>query len=324
MRRLIGPVLVGLGVFLIVAAGLARFYAYPALAKTPTNYASTTLLEADGAEIFNSDPEVLESEVHDLAIESYTVADSGAEAPEGVDVWVNSTTVTRTVDGSVFQQTRERVAFDEVSGAADNCEECDTWEAVSAEEEAPVEREGQLYKFPFDTEKKDYLVWDGNVEEAVPATFEGEEELHGMTVYKFVQQIEPTVIETREVPGSVFGSDEPSVDADMVYGMTRTFYIEPTTGSPVDRVEERTQELSYNGVDVQAFTGTVQYTDEQVETSVDDVKTKATLLGALQLLAPLALLVIGLGALAAGLVLNRRNTRDDASVDKKDRPLVTA
>ena len=30
MRRLIGPILVGAGVFLLVAAALVRFYAYPA------------------------------------------------------------------------------------------------------------------------------------------------------------------------------------------------------------------------------------------------------------------------------------------------------
>ena len=46
--------------------------------------------------------------------------------------------------------------------------------------------------------------------EATTATYEGEEELQGLTVYKFVQVIEPTVIDTLEVPGSVFGVEEPA------------------------------------------------------------------------------------------------------------------
>lgn len=323
MRRLIGPVLVGLGVFLIVAAGLVRFYAYPALAKTPTNFESTTHLEASDAQVFNSDPAVLEPEVHDLEITSVTVADSGADAPEDVDVWHSSTTVER-ADGTIFQQSRERSAFDEVTGEAVECASCDTWVEVAEGERVPVEREGQIFKFPFGTEQKDYEVWDGTVGEAVTATFEGEEEIQGLTVYKFVQEIEPTVVETREVPGSVFGSDRPSVDAEMVYAMTRTFYVEPTTGSPVHRVEERTQELVHDGVAVPAFVATVQYTEEQVEKSVDDVRTKAAVLGAMQLTAPLVQLVLGALALAAGLLLHRRTTGNQPTRKEQGRPLVNA
>jgi hypothetical protein len=108
-----------------------------------------------------------------------------------------------------------------------------------------VTREGQIYKFPFDTEKKDYLQWDDDLGEATTAEYQGEEEIKGVKVYKFVQTIEPTVIDTREVPGSIFDVDEPAVEADVVYGMTRTLYIEPNTGAPVNRVEERNQVLSY-------------------------------------------------------------------------------
>ena len=68
--------------------------------------------------------------------------------------------------------------------------------------------EGQIYKFPFDTEKKSYDVWDGPTRRGLEATYEGEESIEGTSVYKFVQVIEPTVIDTRDVPGSVFGSDE--------------------------------------------------------------------------------------------------------------------
>ncbi len=51
----------------------------------------------------------------------------------------------------------------------------------------------------------------------------------------------------------------------MIYAMTRTFYVEPVTGAPVNRVEERVQELVYDGTEVPAFVGTVQYTDAQVD-----------------------------------------------------------
>ena len=120
-------------------------------------------------------------------------------------------------------------------------------------------------------------MWDAELGEATPATYEGEEELEGTTVYKFVQIIEPTVIDTLEVPGSVFGSEEDSVEADMIYAMTRTLYIEPTTGAPVNRVEERIQELSYDGTGCPRSSAPSSTPRAQGD-SVDEVQTKATLL----------------------------------------------
>lgn len=328
MRRLIGPTLVGLGVFLIVAAGLARFYAYPALAKVPEGYNSTTDLEATGAQIFNSDPEVLAAETHDLSITSDTREDVNADAPEGAVVWVNLTTIER-ADGTEFQKATERVPFGEASGEAVDCDECDPFVEVRRIEDNELERvpttfEGQVYKFPFGTERKDYDQWDGTLGEAVPATYEGEDDIQGVTVYKFVQEIEPTVVQTRDLPGSIFGSDESSVSAEVVYAMKRTFYVEPVTGSPIDRVEERTQELVYDGVRVPAFVGTVEYTDAQVDENVEKVDSKATLLGGLRFLFPLILLVLGALLLGLGLVINRRLESDVVNRDHQDRPLVTA
>jgi hypothetical protein len=319
-------VLVGLGVFLVVAAALARFYAYPALARVPDGYHSTTKLEAVGAQIFNSDPEVLAPETHDLDITSKTSEDVDADAPDGVTVWVNSTTTDK-VDGGNFQLSTERVAFDEVSGAGVTCSSCDTWEAESngtTVEQVPTDFAGQVYKFPFDTQKKSYDVWDGATGEATPATYEGEDTIKGLGVYKFVQVIDPVVIETTDVPGSVFGSDEATVKADMLYSMTRTFYVEPVTGSPVLRVEDRTQELVYDGQHVPAFIGNVHYTDAQVSSLVDDIKTKAMLLGGLRLAYPLVMVLLGLILLGLGLVLNRRAEQSDPTHQKDARPLVTA
>lgn len=323
MRRMIGPVLVGLGVFLVVAAALARFYAYPALARVPAGYHSTTELEATGAQIFNSDPEVLAPETHDLEITSKTSEVVDADAPDGVAVWTNNTRVDK-ADGGNFQLSTEQVAFDEVTGAGVTCEPCGTWIAESASQRTSTDFEGQIYKFPFDTEKKTYDVWDGTLGEATPATFEGVEKIDGLEVYKFVQVIEPTVVETREVPGSVFGSDEPSVAADMLYSMTRTFYVEPVTGSPVHRVEERDQELVYNGQQVPAFVGNVHYTDAQVDELVDQIGTKAMLLGGLRLLYPLVMLLLGLVMLGLGLVINKRQSADLDRDHQQERPLVTA
>ena len=328
MRRLSRSaphVLVGLGVFLIVAAGLVRFYAYPALAKVPSSYDTTTDLSAQGAEILNF--ETFKPETHDLTIESRTLSDPTATPPDGSAVWQNSATVTRE-DGSIFQQTRERIPFDAVTAEAVTCDGCPSWVAEDdgkQVQEVTVQRSGLTLKFPFDTQKKDYQVWDDTLGKATTATYEGEDQIQGLTVYKFVQQIPETVVDTQEVPGSMFGSDKAALDADMVYGMTRTFYIEPVTGTPVNRVEERTQELRYDGKAVPVFNGTVAYTDDEVTSLVDEVSTQAMVLGSLRMTVPVAFLLIGLLAIAGGLLLNRRAQRADADAPATDgQPLVNA
>lgn len=325
MRSKIAAVAVGFGVFMIVAAVLVRAYAYPTLATVPADYKGTTQLEAIGAQILNF--ETYQPETHDLSIESFTIADTGADAPDGVVVWQNSTTVTRP-DGSIFQQTRERAPFDAVSGAAVDCDECESWTEVKDGdqlEQVSTVREGQVYKFPFGTEKRAYPVWDGTVGEASDATYEGEQEIQGLKVYEFVQKIDPTLIETREVPGSMFGSTEASVTAELWYGMTRTFFVEPETGSPVDRVEVRMQELRYDGVAVPVFNATVQYTDQQVTDLIkgtDDMtgaQENASMLGGAKMLYPLLLGLLGLVLLAVGLVLGRTSgTHRQEHTEHKD------
>src|SRR5690606_27652155 len=116
--------------------------------------------------------------------------------------------------------------------------------------------------------------------------------------------------------------DEASVEADMVYEMTRTFYVEPVTGSPVDRVEERNQVLSYDGTEVPAFVGTVEYTEESVDDAVDNVAGKAPLLEATRALAPILLGVVGALALLGGFLLGRRAT--GARRDDREHELVDA
>ena len=115
-----------------------------------------------------------------------------------------------------------------------------------------------------------------------------------------MQTIEPTVIDTVDVPGAVFGCDEPSVSADTIYEMTRTLYVEPTTGAPLNRVEDRNQVLSYDGTDVPAFVGTVQYTEKSQADSLDKVQTRATLLRLADWVFPIGFVLLGLLCIAGG------------------------
>ncbi|MCL2542920.1 MAG: DUF3068 domain-containing protein [Nocardioidaceae bacterium] len=323
MRRIIGTALVGLGVFLVVAAALIRFYAYPSLARVPTNYDETTHLQAKDARIFNTNPKVLAPETTNLTVAARTVADSSIHPPAGDAVWNTNTTITR-ADGTIFQRSRERAPFDAVTGAAVSCASCGSWSESTQGQQDTVDRSGQVYKFPFDTQRHDYQNWDDAIGAATTAKYEGQTSIQGLKVYKFVQTIAPRIIGHEQVPGSVFGSKAASVDAAMWYAMTRTLYIEPATGSPVQRIEQRTQEMRYDGTTVPAFDGTVEYTPAQVTDEVNTLSTNAMLLSGARLWIPVGGLLLGLVLLGAGLVMTRREPQGHEANRGHgvDRPLV--
>lgn len=303
MRRHLAPVLIGLGVFLVVAALLLRFYAYPKLAVAPIDQDSVTELTAENAVLFDSDPAVLDTFQTDLTVLSRTVGDVEAseQAPDGVRCWVNTTSI-RSDDDVVRSRSVERAGFDAVTGA--RAEGCEEWESTEEGVETPVTREGQIYKFPFDTEKQDYLFWDGDIRAATPAVFQDEEQLEGLTVYTFVQDIPETVVATREVPASIL-KPTPDVDgavvADVVYENTRTFYVEPVTGAVINRIDDQVTRLVYDSSSVTVTDATLRYTDEQVEQGVSEFSTKATLLSGIKgtwslIMGLLGLLALGVGA----------------------------
>jgi outer membrane protein assembly factor BamB len=305
MRRILSPVLIGLGAFLVISAVMLRFYALPRLAVAPIDQDSVTTLTAKDAVVFNSNPDVLAEVTTDLTVTSNTIGDvkSSESAPDGVRVWNNTTSV-RMADGTVFNRSVERSAFDEKTGANVDC--CDTWDSSEEGVETPVTRTGQMYKFPFGTEKKDYQQWDGTLNEATTAKYDGEDEISGIKVYKFVQEIPETTVGTREVPGSLFGSSEPAVQADMVYANVRTIYIEPTTGAPLSRTEEQNQKLVYNGSEITAIQANLGYTKASTDDIADQLNSQVPLLKAMQLLIPLLLLIIGLAAVGVGVLLRTR------------------
>ena len=317
MRRLLGPILIGLGVFLVAAAALIRFYAYPTLAVAPIDQNSVTELSAEDAVIFDSNPEVLDNVTVDLAIRSRTVGDveGSNKAPDGVLCWVNTTVVTSS-DGAQRSASVERMGHDEVTG--EFADGCDSFTESTEGERVPVEADGLIYKFPFNTEKKDYDFWDGDVGEALPAEYDGTDTIEGMSVYRFVQTIPETNVGTLEVPGSLLGSDEPSVEADQLYENTRTFYVEPATGAVVNRIDDQLSQLSYEGQTVTLNDSTVHYTDEQVSELVDEVSLKAMLLNGARLLYPLLLVGLGLLCIVGGLLLVRRD-RNRSTPDETPR-----
>lgn len=302
MRRTIGLVLVGVGMFLLVLAPLARFYAYPSLAVAPYDQNTLTVLNGPDATVF--DIESLEEIQTDLTTTAKTVGDiqASVDAPEGVTVWVN-TSSTKDADGVVRSRSIDRAAFDQYSAEAVNC--CgEYYETVEGEQE-PVEHEGLVFKFPFNTAKETYPWWDTTLRSAVPVDFDRVEDVDGLTTYKFVQSIEPTVTGTTEVPADLVGAegDEP-VTVQRVYANERTLWVEPHTGVVIDRAEQQRSTLRYQGEDVITTTevGT-SYSDETVQSRIDEYGPLSSQLNLVRNILPFVGLIAGVLLIVVGLAL---------------------
>lgn len=305
MRRVLGLVLLGLGAFLLIAAPMLRFYAYPNLAVAPIDQNSITELEAEGATIFDTGS--LEEITTDLAVASRTVGDVQAseEAGDNIRVWVSTTTI-RSDDGAVVSQSTERSPFDANSAEAVNC--CGAFDEVAQGERVEVKREGLQFKFPFNTRKQSYQWWDGTLNDTVEAKYQGEDELEGLPVYVFKTEVPRTQVGTRALPASLLGEDgDDEIEAESMYEDTKTFYVEPETGAVLHRVEDVVNSYAVGGDDrITATEATLAYTDEQVKRNADDQRSNARALGLIRVPVPIGLGIAGLLAILGGLFLARR------------------
>lgn len=311
--RAIGLGLLGLGAFLLAAALAVRLFLEPALVKYPLDQTASPTAQGTDVDFFDlAAAEQLTGLQADVRQEVIGDPDSEA-AGDDVAVWNFGSTVTST-DGVLLNAGTYRVCIDRREAVA---VECDV-DHVDYDDDLDVE--GLTLTFPFGTEQKDYDVFNSTVRQAFPATFEGEEELGGLDVYRFQLSIPETVIRETQVPGAFFGSDEAgSVTGEVVYSNERTIWVEPVSGVIV--TSEENPETVLRGPDGEEgptiLAGNFAGDEDTIAAGVEraeDIRGQITLVSTVL---PLSLAGVGLVVLLIGVLLIRRGRpagahRDDA------------
>ena len=307
-RPLLGAVLAGLGALLFVVGGLVHFYVVPALAVAPIDQNSVTSLEATDATVF--DTGTLSAITTDLSVKARTVGDVEAskKAPDHTLVWVGTTTVTSS-DGVIRSQEVKRAAFNEETAEAVNC--CGNFIETEQGVRTPVTRTGLMWKFPFNTEKKTYQVWDDTLGKAVATKYTGTAKVLGHTSWVFQNDVPATVVGSQDVPGTLLGqATNDNVSADSYYQNHNTYYVEPITGAIVNQVTETKSWFSYEGNDLVTTQAKIHYTDAQVKEMYDKtLGNQPMLLSLAQGFVPWVVAFVGLGLIALGGALGRRQAR---------------
>lgn len=344
---------IALGVFFVGIAALTKFYAYPALAVAPADQVAHTVSVGSNATIFSA-AELTEKTGVDL--ESRRTVRGDVVAAEKIskalkrDVVVFDTAVV-TDDSKGYQFpddatktaelplsfVQERVVLDAHTGEAvpwntrDGVDgeyittTLESKDRLQADPASPYFRghQGLVLKFPFGTEKKTYNFWDTSTRKAYPIEYKGEDELGGLKVYKFVQEVPEQDIPQPKplmVPGNLV--DEPgkaAVEVQRTYQNTRTLWVEPITGAIIKGEEDQLASLSYNGeAKVTATQVKIAYDDATVKKNVDGAKengvdeggykSKAAQLHLIGFWIPLIGLLLGLALLSLVVVMQVRSS----------------
>jgi hypothetical protein len=220
-------------------------------------------------------------------------------------------------DPNLITVSTDRVAFNRVNGYAVN--KAKYQENVDGDS---IKHQGLGYKFPIDTKKKTYQYFDTVVGKAFDMNYVDKEKLQGLTVYKFVQQINNQPCYTnRTLPST--------------YSNTRTVWVEPTTGAIIKGSENLTQTLTgRKTLDPSsavtdptlkgkvALQGLLTFTDATQKNQASLAKDNLPKVALVRLWIPLIGLILGLilGALGVLLLVTKR---DESTGDRARRTSAT-
>ncbi|MEN3538302.1 DUF3068 domain-containing protein [Microbispora sp. ZYX-F-249] len=298
MRRGVGVVLLAIGAFLVVFAPLLRFQVADKLVQAPADQYSVAKLTAPNARYFSMrDLKVLTGDL-DITV---TVRGDVKESKDDHVVWDQFTAASDVTNNNPrISMTQFRSAFNKFNGQGVTC--CGT-SVDTGEGAQPVQLRGQVFLFPFGVEKKTYQVFNADARKAYDATFAGEDTVNGLPVYKFTQQIPPTVTDTLSAPASVLGmKGTGDIQVERVYDGTITFWVEPNTGVAVKQEQQRHEVLkTSDGVErLPAFIATASFTPETVSNLVQTARDNMAQITLIRTTLPLVALILGLALAVVG------------------------
>jgi hypothetical protein len=305
MNRLVGPLLVGLGVFLLALAVLLPTVVVPRSEQAPLDAYVVSTATGSGSYL---DPTTREF-VDDDEITVTRVVRGDVEASSD-DVAMYD--VTQTVESAQVDEplnvVAERVRFDRSTG-----------EGVGGTGDRPRHDGAYVVKLPFNTERRDYDFWDATAAAAFPVSFQRETEVNGLDVYEFAGSVPELRRAQISVPGELVDApDAASVFVEEYYTNDRTILVEPRTGSIVSttstprRVWRPATLGDQAGEETVIFEADVAATEETVERLVSDAEDAKGSLNLYGRTLPLILGLLGLALILGGIVLVGRETRRPA------------
>ena len=300
MRRVFGVVLIGVGVFGLVLAGVVRFWAYPNSEKTPLDL-DIPIIATGPAQVFNADTGQLDAVT--LRADRTVRVDSQASDSKNVVVQERLCIVIQVdnpppcvpaSDTRLLTFTTDRTAADRKTASSVN----DPKYGENVDGDTSIKHVGLTYKWPFHSKKKTYQFFNPDVGEAAPATYEGTEKINGLELYKYVAVTPKNEQDVfKGVPG--------------YYVDTRTVWIDPVTGTIIKGNEHQVR--SFRGGDLDGKTAVdlnLTFDKATVAYQTHKAKDGRKQIALASFWLPLVSLVVGALALVGAMLLLGRRRRE--------------
>ncbi len=307
-----------LGMLLLIAAPVLRFWVTPVLAQSPeipgdggflTHVSTGTITTLFDLE--TSEGNAATEAIPVTRTESTRGDAAGAQEAQaaGANAAVTNTTDRLvTDDGRVVADTSYRLAADRQTQALVDC--CDVQVGGVT---VPMAGAGSPLRLPWFVPEKAYPYFDLTLLAPVEMTYIGHEDVNGIEAAKFQQATSPTPIGAVDVPGALVGAQEP-VPLVRTHVVNRTLWVDPTTGIILRKVERIRDALrDSNGKEVVTLLAmTTSSTPEQVRAQVEAARAEGRPVLWAHSYGPLLALLIGLLLVilgATGIVVRTRAAR---------------
>lgn len=326
MRRVTGAVLFGLGLLCVVAAAALAWIIVPSQMRFPYSLKPPDIVVTAPNATFFLAQRLPHDKIDARVVHGTLNATTGVKPDFEAAAHLTGNLAGRTLIWNVYQTStavdyhlpvslsESRIALDRVSGAAvpwnGQCyNDVKDQQNKSGCLAGNIEYKGQLYLFPFGTEKKTYQYWDGTLRTALPMVYRGEEKVGGLPTYRFEQ-----VVPRQDLPmdqktvTDLLGLLAPKAHtATMSYQDTRTLWVEPMTGAIVAyREQQQRQLVPDTGAPIDLLNADFQYEPATAKTVLDQTRHGRSELLLLGRYLPIGLLVVG-GLLAVlGVLTTRR------------------
>lgn len=349
MLRIAACGTIGLGAALLIAALLLSTYTSSRITKIPLDLDSTLISEGTGSALdsasLSGDHVVTNQNVPLVSQQQVSV-----ESPANADVVTLQvgTSVRRTdkqkdsglllaIVDTVTLNRKTAMAVSDDTHTGGSVQKPRGFNDESPPAAIPLRHDGLAYRFPFHTEKKTYPYFDPIAQKAFDANYEGEEDVNGLSTYKFTQTVgynsegklvapirypslyagdEDGKVTTSAAMWGVPGEPNEQITMTRYYAAQRTFWVDPVSGTIVKKTEHANHYFARDALkpEVTLADYKVTSTEETVESQVNMARDERDRLALWSRVLPITFTAVGLIALIGGAVLASFSLRTESAL----------
>jgi hypothetical protein len=341
--------LMGLGAALLIAALLLATYTKGKIAKIPLDLDTTLVSDGTGT-AFDPASLLADKFVVNKNVPLSLQQQLSVEAPSNADVVTLQvgSTLKRTdkqQDNGLLLALVDTVTLDRKTAMAVSSD-TNPGGAVqkprSIEDSSPptnvaLPHEGLSYRFPFGTEKKTYPYFDPIAQKAYDANYEAEEDVNGLTTYRFTQNVgldgkgdlvdpvkyaslydndEDSQVTARAELWGLPGDPAEPITMTRYYAAQRTFWVDPVSGTIVKTKERGWHYYARDALkpEVTFADYVVTSTEQTVESQVASARDERDHVALWGRILPITFTGLGLVFLVGGVLLGSFTLRAESAL----------